>query len=993
MFGQEARKRSISGLVTDSLNNPIDGATITVISSRQAAVTDSKGEFRIEISGISSQKIKITCIGYHNKEIEVSASESFIRILLNRNEQLIDEVVVMGYGMQKKMSQVVGAVSQIGSEQIKNLPVNRVDALLEGQIPGLVLSPNTDGASNTKQRLNMRIRGDASLSGTNEPLWIVDGTPIFKGDRTNLMPGIQTAITPLSYLNPNDIEEIVVLKDAAATSIYGANGANGVILVTTKKGREGKTNISIYHQSGVSRINRSTLFKIFNASQYLELARESFVNAGKNIKDFPFQDNELNDFSNTDTKWVDLFYGMGQNHITNITARGGTERLRYYLSGEYFNDRSTIIGNDQNRLGLRTNLDFAISKKVNLQVNSYFSYNKNNIFNPGNDYYQLLPIYSPYNPDGSFRLYNKIIDGTDALGNPVWKIQKFFNSLAEREENDNYQKTFFYNLNAQLEYRILKGLTITTKLGSDIQNVNEDLYSARTNWSGRAIDGTPVGYAYRYNSDFNNYTFYERMNYNKKFGRNNFFLMGLIELQSNQTKTLYASGSGFANDKIKEISYASDRSGGSSWSLRRTVSYVGNFNYNYFEKYYLIGSYRRDGSSGFAKNAKWGNFGSIGAAWVISKEKFIMNEKINLLKLNITYGVAGNSKFGSQDALGLYTYSDSYNYMNQLGAVMSGTPNAFLSWENVYTTNLGFDFWYHNKLKIRLDAYNKITKGAISQLDISRTSGSTRAYRNYGDIQNKGIELNINYFIIRNDVWSWNININAAHNSNKLMKLFNGLSKTNGNYLYQEGKDMNTFYLIDWAGVDPRDGAPLWYDANGNLTRVYNINNRVLGKSSNAVVNGGLSTTIGYKKILLSALFTYRVGGYEFSTFGRNVNSDGLNIMTQNQSINQIDRWQQPGDVASNPKPIWGTSTSSTMNSTRYLFNATNVRLKNLALSYNYSGKGLERLKVNSTSIALVADELFFWSPFAQKDKNTYKQSFSGYPLRQSLSLSLTVNF
>ncbi|HHT29793.1 SusC/RagA family TonB-linked outer membrane protein [Petrimonas mucosa] len=979
------------GNVKDVHGETLIGVNVVQKGTSNGTVTDLDGNFIIRVPADAT--LVFSYIGYEKQE-KIWDGKSRMNITLKEDVTMLDDVVVIGaYGTVQKRTDMVGSAFQVNSDRIETLQVGRVDNLLEGIVPGLQVMPNSDDASSTKQRMNLRVRGKGSMSASNEPLWIVDGTRIFSGDRTNMVPGMSTSISPLSYLSADDIESITILKDATETSIYGADGANGVILVTTKGGAVGKTKVGLSLQTGIAQINQSAKFKVLNGSDYLMLAKESYLNSGRSMETFPFQDNDLNSYSSTDTDWSGIFYDTGYQTNAFLSLSGGKEGVSYYLSGGYFNSQSTVIGNTQERYSIRGNLEIEMSQKMDFSLIYAASYNTNDIFIPGNDYYKFLPIYTPYNPDGTFRLFNKSLAGLDPNGNPVWQTSRFLNSVAEREENDNRQKAAVSNVNALLEYDIVEGLTSTTQFGIDYQGLNEDRYSARTNWSGMSTTEGGIGYANRNNSTFMTWTAIERLNYNRTFGRHRVGGLLGFEASSKDIRTMGASGSGFINDKIKEVSYAVDRNGSSSRSTSRSLSYFLQGTYSYDQRYYFTVNARRDGNSGFGSDSQWGNFASAGASWNIHNEDFFQSDLVNVLKVKVSYGSNGNSRIGSQEALGLYSYGESHNYMGELGGSMSGSPNKKLSWETAYITNFGVRIKMFDRADLELEAYNKRTVNLLSNLDVSRTTGDTRSYRNSGEIINQGIEATLNVELLNNRDANWWAELNASHNRNKLIELYNGIEKVMGNYIWREGYDLNTYYIIRWAGVDPRDGAPLWYDSEGNLTRTYNDQNRVPWKSSSPLLTGGISSKFTYKNYSVRALLTYVLGGYAFSTFGRNVMSDGLNIMSENQSVNQLDRWQKPGDVALSPKPIWGTSTRSVMSSTRHIYKTTHMKFKNVALSYALPEKVVKPLGIASCNLHLIADNLFVWTPYDKKDRNSYKQSMSGYPIETSFSLGVDLSF
>ena len=991
LFRVAAQNVELIGNVKDVHGETLIGVNVVQKGTSNGTVTDLDGNFIIRVPADAT--LVFSYIGYEKQE-KIWDGKSKMNITLKEDVAMLDDVVVIGaYGTVQKRTDMVGSAFQVNSDRIETLQVGRVDNLLEGIVPGLQVMPNSDDASSTKQRMNLRVRGEGSMSASNEPLWIVDGTRIFSGDRTNMVSGMSTSISPLSYLSADDIESITILKDATETSIYGADGANGVILVTTKGGAVGKTKVGLSLQTGIAQINQSAKFKVLNGSDYLMLAKESYLNSGRSMETFPFQDNDLNSYSSTDTDWSGIFYDTGYQTNAFLSLSGGKEGVSYYLSGGYFNSQSTVIGNTQERYSIRGNLEIEMSQKMDFSLIYAASYNTNDIFIPGNDYYEFLPIYTPYNPDGTFRLFNKSLAGLDPNGNPVWQTSRFLNSVAEREENDNRQKAAVSNVNALLEYDIVEGLTSTTQFGIDYQGLNEDRYSARTNWSGMSTTEGGIGYANRNNSTFMTWTAIERLNYNRTFGRHRVGGLLGFEASSKDIRTMGASGSGFINDKIKEVSYAVDRNGSSSRSTSRSLSYFLQGTYSYDQRYYFTANARRDGNSGFGSDSQWGNFASAGASWNIHNEDFFQSDLVNVLKVKVSYGSNGNSRIGSQEALGLYSYGESHNYMGELGGSMSGSPNKKLSWETAYITNFGVRIKMFDRADLELEAYNKRTVNLLSNLDVSRTTGDTRSYRNSGEIINQGIEATLNVELLNNRDANWWAELNASHNRNKLIELYNGIEKVMGNYIWREGYDLNTYYIIRWAGVDPRDGAPLWYDSEGNLTRTYNDQNRVPWKSSSPLLTGGISSKFTYKNYSVRALLTYVLGGYAFSTFGRNVMSDGLNIMSENQSVNQLDRWQKPGDVALSPKPIWGTSTRSVMSSTRHIYKTTHMKFKNVALSYALPEKVVKPLGIASCNLHLIADNLFVWTPYDKKDRNSYKQSMSGYPIETSFSLGVDLSF
>ena len=984
----------LKGVVIDAQGDPLIGVTVQQKDTKNMCVTDMEGRYVLMVKSLPVT-LTFSYIGMKKLSRTVNDANNMTVKMQDDATTIKDVVIVGAYGTMQKRSDLVGSAYQVGSKELENMPKGRLDTMLDGLMPGVKIDINSDTPDNSRPRFNVRVRGEGSLSASSEPLWVIDGVPMFTGGTTNLMPGQNYSISPLSFLNPDDIESITVLKDATATSIYGADGGNGVVLVTTKKGREGKTNVSVNVEYGIANIDRSTAPKVLNAQQFLELAREAYANAGLDPRAFPYQDNELNQYSTTDTDWLDVYYDTGSTFQGNVAVNGGADKAKYYLSGSYYQNQSTIKGNKQQRFSMRSNLDFQLHKKVKLSTILSASYNTNDLFNMGRDFYENLPIFSPYNPDGTLRLYNRMVSGLDAEGNPVFKDYKFFNSVAEREQNENNQKALYVNANFSLKYDIMQGLSYTGQFGVDFQSNLEQMYSSQKNWSGTSVIGSE-GYSTRQSAHVSNWNTIHRLNFNRTFGRHTIGALAGFEAGSRDYTVVGATGSGFINDYIQDVSYANSRNGSNYSSTTRKASFLGQISYSFDSRYYLTFNGRRDGNSQFGSDVRWADFASVGVSWNVHNEKFFKIPWITVLKLKASYGANGNSRLGSQEALGLYSYGESYAYNGEMGGTQSGTPNHTLSWETTYKTNLGFRLELFNRFDIDFDWYNHHTKNLLSNLDVSRTTGDTKVYRNVGEMRNRGFDLSLttkNIVSEKEDGFKWTTELNLAHNTNVLLKLYNGIQKNFGTYSYIEGYDVSTMFLVRWAGVDPADGSPMWYDKDGNITKQYTTDNRVAGDNSHSDVTGGMTNTLSYKGFSLRFLLNYQFGGYAFTSFGRDMFSDGLYSSSQNQAVEQLDRWQKPGDVALSPKPIWGVSTSSVMNSTRYLYNKTLIRLQNVVLSYRFSRDLIKPLGLNQCVVSLIGNNLFAYSPYASSDHNSYKTCMSGYPAERSVSLAVTVGF
>lgn len=986
----EAGLRRVSGTVVDEEDIPLIGVSIKLEGSSTHVISDTDGKFSLPVPVGGRPFLQLSYIGMEPKTVIVSDNKSQKIVMETSSIRLSDVVIEAGYGMAQKRADMVGSAYQVNAEQLKNLPPARIDNMLEGIVPGLSIEVNSDSDTGVRSRLSTRIRGRGSLSAGSEPIWIVDGIRIYTGGNTNAITGLETSISPLTFLNPNDIESFTVLKDASAVSLYGADGSNGVILVTTKKGQEGKTKINAGMRFGVSQINENLKFKLLNADQYMTLAKESYKNRYGNLDFFPYQDLPNNNYSTTDTDWYDVFFGRGNSQEFNLSMSGSNKTFSNYISASYYRNEGTVKGNTQERFSVRANIDVKLHRKLTFSLNTSLSYNVNNLFTPGSDYYTFLPIVSVYNDDGSYRMYSDYIE--EVSGVATTKSRRFFNSVAEREENDNKQRTIANLTSASLVYDVIDGLKATGQFGIDYSSSNENIYNAMSNWSGRnTLDGNKeVGYAYRNTPSRLYWNGVLRLNYNKEIGKHSIGALLATEAMAKEYRTVSSSGNTFANDYIKEVTYAVNKSGSSGQTINHVASFIGQLSYSYDKRYYLTVNTRRDGNSDFGEDVQWAQFASIGGSWNIHSESFFDYPAINILKLKASYGSSGNSRLGDVQAKGVYNYGDNYNGVP--AATMGSIRNRKLSWETAYITNIGLRVKFLDRFDVEVEAYNKTTDNLINSTGISLITGATAIDANISKMRNQGIEVNIESQNIQTKDFTWSTSFNISHNRNKILDLYVArLGSTNK--VWAVGQDVNTWRLVRWAGVNPRNGEPLWYDLRGNITNVYDINNAVSYKTSTPDFEGGIRNNFIYKNFSLGMITTYSVGGYGFSSFSGTQTSDGNNLQTQNESINQLDRWQKPGDIALSPKPLWNINTNSGRNSTRFLFNKTHLRLKNIALGYTLPESILKRSGISSGSVSFIVDNIAIWTPYGKSGRNTYAQSMSGYPAEITYSLGLNLAF
>ncbi|SKB40960.1 TonB-linked outer membrane protein, SusC/RagA family [Sphingobacterium nematocida] len=964
------------------------GVSLLAKTRNKSVTTNNNGEFKLVVP--KGTPITISYVGYVSQTIKAETLLSNGKIVLEKSTSYLDEVIVTAYGKKEVRENQTGSAYMVTSKDFENKPALRLDALLEGIVPGVEFQSQDGGTnSSARPRFSTRVRGDASALGgatSNEPLWVIDGVPLYTGSTTNAIPGVEVSISPLTYLDLNDIESVTVLKDASATTIYGANGSNGVILVTTKRGK-GTPQLNYSFRGGFD--NRSkTNFRYLDGPQYLSI-----------VKRMGLEDQLGNIDPRVNTYWPDYYYRTGTTLQHNISVSGAKENTSYYLSGNVFDQKSMTIGNTTKRYSLRTTISTDISRILSLNGGVTAAYTADKLFNPGSSFYQYSPLIEPFGRRGEY-----------IERDPNGRLLQYMPGLAD--QNDHKQKAVWIMGNFGFSLRLLDGLSFVNRNGFDISSVNEDRYLSMYNHTGASSSGI----AYRNQNQVINLMSSNILGYNKSIFGGEFDVMIGTEARQVDRNSVSAKGSGFPNDNIRQVSFVAEdnRTGTTSRAKNTELSYFGRVGYVYGGRYALDVTMRKDGSSNFGRDVKWGTFKSLGAAWTVHNESFWPeNEIVDFLKIKASYGNNGNSRFSSSYANGVYAYQEDNSYGGHAGAIMTRGVNPGLKWENTNMFNTGLDFGLFNKFNIALEYYNNITHDMIDDSYVSMVGGFRSVYQNVGKVQNQGLELTVKSNGVNFGKFSWNATAIISSNRNKVLKLSEGVDISSGNSIMREGYNSKSFYLVRWAGVDPSTGDPMWYDANGNITKTFNTNNRVIVGNPTPNFYGGLTNNFTYGDFALSIFIKYSKGGYTLDQMGRSIGQDGLNILDGNQSINVLNAWYLPGYLSSEPR-LSNISNSSIMTSSRYLLDKTYLALDNVSLSYRLPQHIVERIKLSNMTFTAMASKLALWSPYSGKKGtarsfqnmegfeflkdtkylyNTYAEMFDSNSRISNYSFSVSVRF
>ena len=991
------QKTKLNGTVVDETGEAIIGANVIVKGTTNGCTTDLDGHFTLDVDHLPVT-LMVSYIGYTRQEIKVTSAKT-IKVEMTPDNNLMDEVVITGYGTFKK-SAYAGSAASVKGETLKDVPAISFKDLLQGNAPGVQFTSSSGqpGASSS-----LRIRGMGSFNASNSPLYVIDGVPMRSGT-INTMSS-DAGLDIMSTINSSDIESVTVIKDAAAASLYGSRAANGVVLITTKKGKAGKPSISLKADWGSSdfAMDYRPIMGGEERRQYIyDGLVAGQIKKGKSEADaMAYADGEIDDYAPVPwcgyTDWDDVLFKKGNHQSYEASLSGGTDRFKYYSSLSYLKQDGIAINSGLERISGRLNVDFQATSKLKLGANVLFATVNQDVYSEGTSYSSpfytsrnaVVPSDPIYNEDGSWNRDLIRIGDRNPLLSATYDYQREY---VTRTFNTIYG-----------EYEFIKDLKFKSTFSYDyVITKGKDWSDPRTS-NGDDING---GMSKKY-YEYNKMVWANQVSYKTSIARDH-HIDALVGYEIDDQYRDYLSGyaTNFATHDKNQISNGmKTESVGGNDTRTRMVSYLTRLNYDYKNKYYLGGSFRTDGSSRFQRDNRWGSFWSISGAWRIIEEKFMSPTKdwLTDLKIRASYGVNGTLPSDYFGYMGLSSLTN--GYLEQPGIIQSQLRNDDLQWETNYNLNLGLDFALWNRINVTLEYYTRTTKNLLMDRPISMTTGFSSYLMNIGEVKNKGVELEISSTNIQTKDFSWNTTFNISHNKNKIVTL-DGMQTEikSGSQIRKVGKSYRTFYMIEFAGINPETGAPQFYtndvDENGNYIKdiTEEINKAhaiVLDKHAEPNAIGGLSNTLRYKWFDLNFMFSYQFGGYSYDNWAQKTEHGG-NDLEANIPSYYKDSWKKPGDITK--YELFYEKPSVAMNkvtTTCRLHSTDFIRLKTLTFGFTVPKDWTRKIGIENVRLYASANNLWTWAAYDYYDPEAVSGGTAiwGTPPLKTVTFGINVNF
>ena len=913
-------QRTITGTVT-SADGALPGATVQIKGTQQGTTTDAQGSYSLTVPE-GTETLVYRFVGYRTVE-ETVGSRTVIDVTMV--DGTLESVVVVGYGEQSERFSTQ-TISTVTGENIAEQPVTSVQEALQGQAAGVQMT----GASGViGSQPNIRIRGVTSVTSGSAPLYVVDGVPLNdaqgaldEGGYSNTLGGA-AATNPLIEINPQDIESISILKDASATAIYGSRGANGVIIITTKKGKANQKttfNADIY----AGWVTPVAINETMNARQYADYRTN--VRAGLGQSPITFPEGEGFD-------WVDAVLRTGSTSNYTLSAAGGNEKTQFYVGGTYFTQSAYVIGNDLDRLSGRLNVSHNATDKLRFGVNL-------NLVTTDND--RISSDNSTFAPLTSSYLQNPFVEPRDENGAYV-NTGFIANVLAIEELSTRYLKTRRTIGNIYAEYDIIPDLKFRTSFGTDLVYASEKLRDVEI--------VSPGGYAYRRDIQDNKWLNTSTIDYTKLTGDHRFNALFGFSYETARYEALAVEGSGFVTDGLPNVGSAATPTitseTGSEWALE---SQFLRLNYRYNERYLAEATVRRDGSSRFGANNRYGVFWAASAGWILSEESFLSNvEALDLLKLSASYGTSGNDRVDNFAALGLYGGGVLSDYAGNPGIRPIQAANPDLSWEETTQLDVTLSFGFLNRFTGSVSYYNKITNDILLDVPIPYTTGYSSIIQNVGEMQNTGFDFNLTSTNIDVNGFKWTTSLNGGYLKNEVLSLPDNPDSEGRDFVQAttaqraiEGHPLNTFYMVRYVGINSETGDAEWLTKDGEITNAPTPDDRVIVGQALPDWTGGIRNTISYRGLSLDAMFNFQLGGYVALSEFEFLNNP---ISAFNKTTKLLDVWENPGDNAYAPAYTSQTNRNFAQESTQQLMKSDFLRLRTLTLAYDLPKNILAKTK------------------------------------------------
>lgn len=951
--------RKITGTVKDDLGEAIVGCNVAVKGEKIGAITDMDGRFTLEAP--EGAILVISYIGYHTQEVKVR-KRSLLRVVLKEDNQLLDEVVVVGYGTVKK-SDLTGAVSGVSNRQYKNQPVQRVENILQGRTPGVEVTATSGmpGAS-----MKVRVRGTTSINKSSDPLYVIDGIISSSG---------------LDGINPSDIQSMEILKDASSTAIYGSRGSNGVILITTKQGSEGKAQVTFDASVGLSTVRKQ--YDLLNAYEYA-----TALNDIRGSSTISAEDLEAYKNGTKGINWTDLLTRTGITQDYRLAISGGNEKVKYLISGNVLDQEAITIMSDYKRYGIRANIDSEV--KPWLTISAKLNASSLHKHNEGGANWLHVTNFSPTMElkDPETGVYNT--DPYNMIGSSPYGEMIVNNS-------DSYS----YNLNANLTllFKIMKGLTLSVQGGYDYDNSPSYSFRSKLDSPGAINSASNTSALHNYWQNTNNLT------WQKQFGDHSFTAMAVWEISRSWDSQLKGTGSNLNNESVGywNLGNAAIRDASNSYTEFSLASGIVRANYDYKKRYFITAALRADGSSKFQGDNKWGYFPSAAIAWDIAQESFMSNQHVlDQLKLRASFGVTGNQDIAAYSTLGMlsgasYGWGTSTSSTGYWGNQFA-TPD--ITWEKTYQYDLGLDLSLGG-FNITVDWFKKQTKDLLFQKQVPKYNGGGTYWVNQGKLNNTGVEMSLTTFPVKGAV-TWETSLNASYVKNEVADLAGDDFVLTANYsdlggplqIMKPGYPMGSFYVYQWKGFDDK-GANLYQKADGSLTTNPTSDDLVVKGQASPKWTVGWNNTVTWKNWTLNVFFNAATG-YDRLNISRFMAASMTGV---SRFITLRDAYFKGWDHVANKADalypsLTNTDNKSYANSDFWLEDASFIKLKNISLSYRIPRRVL---KFASVQLSVSAQDLFTITRYKGMDPEVYTSydglDYGAYPIPRTITFGAKIRF